>query len=412
MPLPDALRNPPPVSDFDAYLTYNNSLKDFLTSQQYLTLNWISDMHWRLSGPSTNPPGGDNSNNYGPHFPLKVYYSPEVVDWLCNGRKGQLPDGAMILKAMSIFKVGETPLVKVNVAADGCMDLDQNISPNLWAPMLKTSQSHDGWFWMLQQPDLSKLGSPPQFPPPLFDASAFTQSIPATPGAIDPTWLPTGSILEEPGPPILGVPLKVPNVVMLHPLAGFAYCLSCHATAKSESTFASMDNILGRELRYKSFPVEAVEPTPTQAASPDFSPFPKPLTQPSPEFLSFFDQMPPVSFANVWASRMPAETYDQQVISAHDGPGQFLTAAQCDACHNATPQSPLLPNMVFVADQAGRSSRLRNLSPYGEWRVSPMGLAGRDPVFFSQLQGETNNLPQFKACIENTCLHCHAVMGQ
>ncbi len=59
------------------------------------------------------------------------------------------------------------------------------------------------------------------------------------------------------------------------------------------------------------------------------------------------------SFADVWATRMPAETYDQQVISAHAGPGQFLTAAQCNACHNATPQSPLLPNMVQVEEQAG-----------------------------------------------------------
>ena len=26
-----------------------------------------------------------------------------------------------------------------------------------------------------------------------------------------------------------------------------------------------------------------------------------------------------------------------------------------------------------------------NVSPYGEWRWSPMGLAGRDPIFFAQL---------------------------
>ena len=109
---------------------------------------------------------------------------------------------------------------------------------------------------------------------------------------------------------------------------------------------------------------------------------------------------------------MPAESYDQQAVSAHGGPAQFITAAQCNGCHNATAQNPLLPNMVVVEDQPGRSSRLRNLSPYGEWRVSPMGLAGRDPVFFSQLQSETNNLSALTTCIENTCLHCHAVMGQ
>ena len=41
-----------------------------------------------------------------------------------------------------------------------------------------------------------------------------------------------------------------------------------------------------------------------------------------------------------------------------------------------------------------------------------MGLAGRDPIFFSQLQSETNNLPELTTCIETTCLHCHGVMGQ
>lgn len=32
---------------------------------------------------------------------------------------------------------------------------------------------------------------------------------------------------------------------------------------------------------------------------------------------------------------------------------------------------------------------LSNLSPYATWRTSPMGLAGRDPVFFAQLASET-----------------------
>ncbi len=108
---------------------------------------------------------------------------------------------------------------------------------------------------------------------------------------------------------------------------------------------------------------------------------------------------------------MPAETWDQQVISGLDGPGQFLTAAQCSACHNATPQSPLIPHMAFIEPEVKRGSPLVNLSPYAEWRVSPMGLAGRDPIFFAQLQSETNNLAAMTACIETTCLHCHGVMG-
>ena len=50
--------------------------------------------------------------------------------------------------------------------------------------------------------------------------------------------------------------------------------------------------------------------------------------------------------------------------------------------------------MILKEQQADGSTQLVNLSPYGEWRASPMGLAGRDPIFFAQLQSETNNLPR------------------
>ena len=55
---------------------------------------------------------------------------------------------------------------------------------------------------------------------------------------------------------------------------------------------------------------------------------------------------------------------------------------------------------------------LVSLAPYGEWRASPMGLAGRDPIFFSQLETERMvHAPQDKV-IQDLCLHCHSVMGQ
>ena len=38
---------------------------------------------------------------------------------------------------------------------------------------------------------------------------------------------------------------------------------------------------------------------------------------------------------------------------------------------------------------AGPDGKLVNISPYGTWRGSPMGLAGRDPIFFAQLASET-----------------------
>ena len=57
-----------------------------------------------------------------------------------------------------------------------------------------------------------------------------------------------------------------------------------------------------------------------------------------------------------------------------------------------------------------------NLSEYGEWRWSPMGLAGRDPIFHAQLESElalvNDKAPAAKDALTNLCLSCHGAMGQ
>ena len=59
-----------------------------------------------------------------------------------------------------------------------------------------------------------------------------------------------------------------------------------------------------------------------------------------------------------------------------------------------------------------------NLSPYGEWRYSMMGLSGRDPIFFAQLDTESTLHRQLvgkrngAAFVQDLCLRCHGVMGQ
>jgi len=64
-----------------------------------------------------------------------------------------------------------------------------------------------------------------------------------------------------------------------------------------------------------------------------------------------------------------------------------------------------------------------NVSPFGEWRWSPMGLAGRDPIFYAQLESEVafmqnffkDNKPKMDAAIKgvsNICFKCHGVMGK
>ena len=58
-----------------------------------------------------------------------------------------------------------------------------------------------------------------------------------------------------------------------------------------------------------------------------------------------------------------------------------------------------------------------DISPFGEWSWSMMGLAGRDPIFYAQLESEGALHSQpggdfSEPAIQNLCLHCHGVMGQ
>lgn len=75
LPVPEELRFPPPAADFEAYQAYNRRLEQFLTTREYASLGWVADRHWRFSGPSVVE-DGSFGHNYGPHFPLRVYYSP------------------------------------------------------------------------------------------------------------------------------------------------------------------------------------------------------------------------------------------------------------------------------------------------------------------------------------------------
>ena len=66
----------------------------------------------------------------------------------------------------------------------------------------------------------------------------------------------------------------------------------------------------------------------------------------------------------------------------------------------------------------------RDVSPYGEWRWTPMGLAGRDPIFHAQLESEMRLIAQgfrlrpeargrgLRETLADTCLKCHGAMGK
>lgn len=190
---------------------------------------------------------------------------------------------------------------------------------------------------------------------------------------------------------------------------GYTSCISCHASADNrELTFASLRNIVGEPETYDT-------PDPTwriYRAHSDYGReqtpgrLPRPLGAPDQGFLRLFDQVPSVARDRVL--RLPDDVLDH-AVSGPAGPPRFLTSDQCVGCHDASAlQDSVTPNMLVTDRRGGRT----NLSPYGEWSASLMGLAGRDPVFHAQLESETALHPEAAGFTENLCYRCHGVMGQ
>ena len=113
--------------------------------------------------------------------------------------------------------------------------------------------------------------------------------------------------------------------------------------------------------------------------------------------------------------RIPNETWDD-VVSMAGKPQMFMTSNQCQSCHSAA-NGPFGPTM-WLPMKDGKGI---NVSMYTEWRWSPMGLAGRDPIFYAQLDSELSYLDtipdestrtSLKHSVINTCFRCHGVMGK
>ena len=138
----------------------------------------------------------------------------------------------------------------------------------------------------------------------------------------------------------------------------------------------------------------------------------QPFSGYSPAFLTTFGakvvvQPGPREITDLY---MPPEVYDH-LFSGPDGPPLFLTSDQCVGCH-AAGSTGLHYDMTLQQIGQPAYTNLLNLAQYGEWRGSPMGLAGRDPVFFSQLETEQKAHPALAKIAPDLCLHCHGVMGQ
>lgn len=347
-----------PLPSTVAEQEFERQLYAFLQERRYLDLGWRRDKTIRDTGPY------QNKVYFGTHPAVRIYYSPEALTWLQNGRIGELPDGAMLIKEMY-----PPPAVRYAGVADQTV-------PTQWTVMVRDKQgAHDGWFWSYfsSNPD----GTTPPTPQPVDDPDKF--------------------------------PFNYPD-------SGFGlYCVRCHGSAAGELTFISTNNIEGFPGTPEQYPVDnswMVDSTPEPVAHPNDVndvDLPAALAQAlaegriNEEFLAYFDRFPAQTRDQVEA--LPPVSNDHVVAKAHR---DFMTSDQCMSCHSGD-NTNFGPNMV--ADQT-------DISPWGEWSWSMMGLAGRDPIFYAQLESEValhGGIPggDFTAeTIQNTCLRCHGVMGQ
>jgi len=439
-PAPPAFRAPPPLADLAMKNTFDEQFRDFIRNRRYANeLDWNRDLNWRMTGPYLGAIGFGEF--FGVHSAaVRIYYSPEVVEWLCRGRVGEIPDGAMIIKEQ--HPINES--LGIITDEQGCMEIPINVNPTSWTTFIKNQgASYDGWYQgsVRVEPTENPI---PQWQignPPIMDASAVTSTdffadTGNPPFERDPNWYPTGYLFLDDE--------KLPDTVWTYNQYG-NWCINCHASATNESTFSTLVNIITPGTQFLQFRPDillldninfegdvhipqrvALEFLASQNTEGFEVPFTDPLPNPTDEFLEFYDQIPPVNFETAWETRLPAETYDHQVSFDGD-PEQFLTSDQCIGCHDATFFNLFLPNMVFEDVSTDGSKTFYNLSPYAEWKASPLGQAGRDPIFFAQVESETNffsgknitdqneviiDEESLALCVQNTCLHCHGVMGQ
>ncbi len=360
-PVPAALRLPAAVPPGEPVALEQTMLR-YLLSYGYRDLGWCVDKGVRDTGPYLN------RVMYGTHPVVRIYYSPEVMAWLRNGRRGVPADGAVIIK--------EQYGVAVPAAAYAGLG-DGDLRPTDWTIMIRRSgASHDGWYW-----------------------SEVYKGMFGTPASPQPV------------------------AITQYPNSGFGlYCLRCHASAEKAMTFSSLENVRG----YPGEPIAYRVDDSWRWATPAPSPSPamaKPAEHEKNLALQAAHLAAPATEIPLAVQTFPPEPLDNYVSHTHRAPS-FVTSSQCMGCHSASSGVPFGPTMwVTPAPQVAATKNGRNVSEYGEWRWSPMGLAGRDPVFFAQLGSELAYLktvegttPHTGAALQqqtiDTCMTCHGAMGK
>ena len=343
------------------FVPFEKLVLAFLQSGQYRQLGWCRDKGSQGSPVRDTGPFAKRVY-YGTHPAVRIYYSPRAMKWLIDGRQGPIPDGAMIIKEQY-----RPPAARYSGLTD-----EQLPKVTDWTVMIKDSSgAKDGWFW----------GE-------FFDDDDVRRRQAAVSISVG------------------GVRVVLPAL----PCDGREGAYVC-STRQHPGISRAADRIFQRRLLAPG----AIR----QGGACDLAGATRPQARRGNrvwEFLQTFTSIPGVVLADV--QRMPSETYDNVVAPA--GEGQYISSSQCMSCHGAL-NGPFGPTM-FLPSPSNLIGTVTgaNVSPYGEWRWSPMGLAGRDPIFFAQLDSELaylDTLPPPQNAVQarglrNACLSCHGAMGK
>lgn len=451
----NAKQNPITVPD-PLYLNdFEEVLYTFILKRTYATtLKWCADKRIRDTGPWID------GAYYGVHPAVRIYYSPRMMYWLTGDpnywqegkkaglakpkkpREGEVPSGAMIVKEMFTAPAHiYQQIQEIAAQSPGC-DSNEAISDLInklitsWTIMIKTDESNsseDGWFWA--GPSQAQAGET--------IAQAVKRQL---------------DTFEGP----LGAEFGLP-------------CIRCHASAENgDFTFSSLRNIEGfdegenlldfftdhswRDSTYltKNLPLNLMTETclndslvkhlmmlPPQLRPWSHSDLPGwadfvnkhlPPVDPSAAYVTN-DQLPSINseFASTFPQiedmlRSAIKAFPKQwadhVVPKAAKAQPYITSDNCLGCHGGLGGNPYGVDMFVKTGPAYGDGF--NVSEYGEWRWSPMGLAGRDPIFYSQLESEmallqrdakeggllVGSLKDNMNAVSNTCLSCHGAMGQ
>jgi hypothetical protein len=193
------------------------------------------------------------------------------------------------------------------------------------------------------------------------------------------------------------------------PSAGFGLdCLRCHSSAAKAMTFASEENVAGYPGEPLAYRADDSWRAPMPGTAKIVAPNGEAALAPAIH-----------ARAPLAVQTFPAEPLDN-AVAPYGHPPLFVTSSQCMSCHAGLP-GPVFGPTMWVTPAPTSTAPGLNVSEFGEWRWSPMGLAGRDPVFYAQLESElayagTTHDAQRRAAlgqtIVDTCMKCHGAMGK